>query len=107
MPARRATRRPVYESSKAGRTITLVQSYGESFAAELEAGEVRRLASDSQHRGLRAVRLLSIAPHKPASFDDLRGVILQDWTDAVMAEQRSAAVAGARQEIHRQSRGSE
>jgi hypothetical protein len=34
-----------------------------------------------------------VTPHKPASFENLRGVVLQDWTDAVMAEQRSAAVA--------------
>jgi hypothetical protein len=43
--------------------------------------------------GLRAVRLLAVTPHRPASFEELRGVVLQDWTDAVMAEQRSAAVA--------------
>jgi hypothetical protein len=29
---------------------------------------------------------------KPAEFENLTGVVLQDWTDAVMAEQRSAAV---------------
>ncbi len=28
----------------------------------------------------------------PAEFEKLRGVVLQDWTDATMAEQRSAAV---------------
>jgi hypothetical protein len=42
--------------------------------------------------GWRAVRLDSITPPKPADFDALRGVVLHDWTDAVMAEQRSAAV---------------
>jgi hypothetical protein len=71
----------------------LVQSYGESFAAELEAGESGVWRAIHSTEGLRAVRLLEITPHKPASFDDLRGVVLQDWTDAVMAEQRSAAVA--------------
>ena len=34
----------------------------------------------------------SITPAKPAEFEDLGGVVLQDWTDAMMAEQRSAAV---------------
>jgi hypothetical protein len=38
------------------------------------------------------MRLGSITPAKPASFESLRGVVLQDWTDSVMSEQRSAAV---------------
>jgi hypothetical protein len=71
----------------------LVQSYGASFAAELEAGEVGVWRAIHSNEGLRAVRLLDVSTHKPASFDALRGVILQDWADAVMAEQRSAAVA--------------
>jgi hypothetical protein len=29
---------------------------------------------------------------EPADFDNLRGVVLHDWTDATLAEQRSAAV---------------
>ena len=39
------------------------------------------------------MRLEQLTPGKPAVFEGLRGVVLQDWTDAVMAEQRSAAVA--------------
>ncbi|MEJ1960606.1 MAG: hypothetical protein WDO56_03270 [Gammaproteobacteria bacterium] len=38
------------------------------------------------------MKLDSIAPLKPAVFEVLRGVILQDWKDAVASEQRSAAV---------------
>jgi hypothetical protein len=38
------------------------------------------------------MRLDVITPPKPADFEALRGVVLQDWTDAVMAEQRTAAV---------------
>ena len=38
-----------------------------------------------------AARTRSRRP-KPAVFEALRGVVLQDWTDATMAEQRSAAV---------------
>ena len=70
----------------------LVQSYGEEFAKALEtlsAGEWRALTS---REGLRVVRLEGTTPAKPANFDDLRGVIQQDWTDATLAEQRSAAV---------------
>jgi hypothetical protein len=71
----------------------LVQSYGAEFATALEsapAGEWRTLPSTG---GLRAVRLKSTTPAKPAAFEDLAGVVMQDWTDATMSEQRSAAVA--------------
>ena len=70
----------------------LVQSYGAEFAAALEAspvGEWRAIPSSS---GVRVMRLESVTPPQPASFENLRGVVLQDWTDATMAEQRSAAV---------------
>jgi hypothetical protein len=70
----------------------VVQSYGAEFASALEsapAGEWRALATRD---GMRVMRLKSAMPAKPAEFDDLRGVVLQDWTDSVMSEQRSAAV---------------
>jgi hypothetical protein len=38
------------------------------------------------------MRLDTASPPKPASFEALRGVVLQDWTDATMSEQRTAAV---------------
>jgi PPIC-type PPIASE domain len=70
----------------------LVQSYGEEFAKALETmpkGEWRALNS---REGLRVVRLEAVTPAQAADFDDLKGVVLQDWTDVTMAEQRSAAV---------------
>jgi hypothetical protein len=71
---------------------SVTQTYGEEFVGALEAspaGEWRVLKSRS---GMRAIRLDSVAPAVPADFEKLRGVVLQDWTDAMMAEQRSAAV---------------
>lgn len=71
---------------------TIVQSYGPEFAqalAALPTGSWRALRHGD---GWRVVRLDAATPAKPASFDALRGVVLQDWTDAVMAEQRTAAV---------------
>jgi hypothetical protein len=70
----------------------LVQGYGEAFAHALEdsaPGQWRALESSD---GWRAVQLLSTAAAKPADYAALRGVVLHDWTDATMAEQRSAAV---------------
>jgi hypothetical protein len=70
----------------------IVQSYGAEFAAALEtapAGEWQALPS---REGLRVMRLKSLTSATPAKFENLRAVVLQDWTDAVMAEQRSAAV---------------
>jgi PPIC-type PPIASE domain len=70
----------------------LVQSYGADFAKALDSsppGEWRALPSRD---GLRVMRLQSITAPKPAVFENLGGVILQDWTDTVMSEQRTAAV---------------
>ncbi len=70
----------------------IVQSYGPEFSQALEAlplGEWRALRHGD---GWRVMRLEAATPAKPAAFETLRGVVLQDWTDAVMAEQRSAAV---------------
>lgn len=70
----------------------LVQSYGEVFAKELEvapSGEWRALKTRD---GWRAMRLESISKPEPASFETLRGIVLHDWTDATLSEQRSAAV---------------
>ncbi len=71
----------------------LVQSYGADFATAVQTlapGEWTALSSPD---GWRAVRLNAVVAAKPAQFEPLRGVVLQDWTDAVLAEQRSAAVA--------------
>jgi len=70
----------------------LEQSYGAEFAQALEtspAGEWRVLPS---REGPRVIRLQSITSPRPASFENLGGVVLQDWADAIMAEQRTAAV---------------
>lgn len=70
----------------------IVQSYSEEFAVALEqspVGEWRALRSGTTWR---AIRLEGVTPPAPADLENLRGIVLQDWTDAVMAEQRSAAV---------------
>ncbi len=70
----------------------LVLSYGADFAQALESappGEWRALRTSS---GWRAMRLEAIAGGKPASFDVLANVVKQDWIDATMSEQRTAAV---------------
>jgi parvulin-like peptidyl-prolyl isomerase len=76
-----------------GRPLSnVVQSYGADFAKALEAatpGEWRPL---NTRDGWRAIRLEALTPGKPASFDALRNVVLQDWTDFAMAEQRTQAV---------------
>jgi hypothetical protein len=42
--------------------------------------------------GWRAMRLESITKPQPADFEVLRGIVLHDWTDATLSDQRSAAV---------------
>ena len=53
------------------------------------SGEWRAMAT---REGWRAIRLDGVTPGRAASFEPLRGVVLQDWTDATMAELRTAAV---------------
>ena len=72
---------------------TLVQSYGPEFARALEASRPNEWLAQPTRDGWRAIRLESMSVAKPAFFETLRGVVLQDWTDATLSEQRSAAVA--------------
>ena len=70
----------------------IVQTYGETFARALEIlppGEWRALQARDE---LRVMQLSEVSPPKPADYEELRGVVLQDWTDATLAEQRSDAV---------------
>ena len=70
----------------------LVDSYGAGFVQALgdsPPGEWRALRTRD---GWRAVRLEAATPARPAVFEALRGVVLHDWIDAVMADRRTAAV---------------
>jgi len=70
----------------------LEQSYGAEFVAALEAAPPGKWQALPSREGLRVMRLEAITPPEPANFESLRGVVLQDWTDATLAEQRSLAV---------------
>jgi hypothetical protein len=70
----------------------LEQSYGEAFAKALEGAPQGEWVALSGREGWRVMRLMGVTAAKPADFETLRGVVLQDWTDATMVEQRTAAV---------------
>ena len=70
----------------------LVQSYGAEFARALEQAPPGKWHALKTKQGWRAMRLGAVTPGKPASFESLRGIVLQDWKDAVASEQRTAAV---------------
>ena len=70
----------------------IVQSYGPDFATALEAAPAGEWQALPSKEGLRAIRLKSIAPARPADFQTVSAAVLQDWTDAVLSEQRSDAV---------------
>lgn len=70
----------------------IVQSYGAEFAASLEASPPGEWRAIQDQKGWRAMRLESTVAAQPADFEQMRGVVLQDWTDAEMAAQRSASV---------------
>jgi hypothetical protein len=70
----------------------LVQSYGPEFVKTLDASPVGEWRALPGRNGWHVMRLQSIAQPKPAVFENLSGIVLQDWTDATMADQRTAAV---------------
>ena len=70
----------------------IVQGYGEDFARTLEAAAPGEWRAYRTRDGWRAMRLEAVSAAKPASFEAYRGVVLQDWTDATLSEQRTAAV---------------
>ena len=67
-------------------------SYGAEFAKALESSPPGEWRAMNTREGWRAIRLEQLSAAKPASFDALRNVVLQDWTDSAMAEQRTQAV---------------
>jgi hypothetical protein len=70
----------------------LVQSYGQEFAKALEETPMGVWHAMQTRDGWRAMRLDAITAAKPADYDIVRGVVLQDWKDATAAQQRTAAV---------------
>lgn len=70
----------------------LVQSYGPEFATSLDQSPIGKWRALNTRDGWRAILPVAITPPNPGNYDQLRGVVLQDWTDATLAEQRSAAV---------------
>ncbi len=70
----------------------LLQSYGAEFAKALEEAPPGKWRAQQTRDGWRAILLESVTPGKPAEYEALRGLVLQDWTDVTLAEQRSAAV---------------
>jgi hypothetical protein len=70
----------------------LLQSYGADFTKALESAPPLRWQALQTREGWRVVRLDRASPGRPAAFEALRTVVQQDWTDATLSEQRSAAV---------------
>jgi hypothetical protein len=70
----------------------LVHSYGAEFARALEESPIGQWRALPSRDGLRVIRLDATVAAKAADFNTVRNVVMQDWTDATMSEQRSAAV---------------
>jgi hypothetical protein len=70
----------------------LLQSYGAEFTKEFEAAPPGIWRAMKTTDGWRAMRLDAVAAAKPADFEVMKGVVLQDWRDALAAEQRTQAV---------------
>lgn len=78
----------------------LIQSYGADFPKTLADSAAGDWRAQKTRDGWHAMRLLSITQPKPAAFEELRGVIMQDWKDAIATEQRTAAVRALAKKYH-------
>ncbi|WP_293375088.1 peptidylprolyl isomerase [Nevskia sp.] len=70
----------------------IVQSYGAEFAAAIDTAPPGVWQALPTKDGWRAMRLNARTASAPASFESLRGPVLQDWRDAIAADLRTAAV---------------
>jgi hypothetical protein len=70
----------------------LAQSYGAELAAALARAPLGVWQAFQTNEGWRALRLNVLTPAKPATFEAYRGVVTQDFTDEMAAQQRTAAV---------------
>lgn len=77
---------------KARPHANLVDAYGADFAKAFESSTPGTWQAMQTRDGWRAMRLNAATPPKPAAFEIVRGMVLQDWKDATASEQRSAAV---------------
>jgi PPIC-type PPIASE domain len=76
-----------------GRPVNnLVQSYGEEFPKVLAAMRPGEWRAVQTREGWHAMQLVAATPAKPADFEVVKGIVMQDWRDATASEQRSAAV---------------
>lgn len=73
---------------------TIVQSYGEAFAEALKKARPDEWTALQAKSGWHAIRLTAVTAARPADYEVLRGIVLQDWTDQRMAELRTEAVRG-------------
>jgi hypothetical protein len=70
----------------------LVQGYGADAAKALEEASPGEWRAVQTRDGWRAMQLERVEPGRAASFEVVRNVVLQDWTDTTMAELRTAGV---------------
>jgi hypothetical protein len=70
----------------------LVQSYGAELTKALLASPLGKWDAFHTREGWRAMKLNAITAPRPAAYESVRGAVLQDWTDEIAAEQRTAAV---------------
>lgn len=70
----------------------LVQSYGADFPKLLEEAQPGAWQAVQAGNTWHAIKVDAVIAARPADFEILRGVVLQDWKDATASEQRTAAV---------------
>ena len=70
----------------------LVQSYGEAFAKALEKQPVGTWSVVQSRDGGRVIRLVSVAPGQPVSFNDVKERVYQEWKEVTTTELTKTAI---------------
>jgi hypothetical protein len=70
----------------------LTDSYGDGFAAALEAGHEGEWRAIPTKGGWRAIHIGAITPARPADFQVVRNLVQGDFVDDDMAQKRTDAV---------------
>ena len=76
-----------------GRPVSnLTQSYGEEFAKAIDDAKPGQWQAMQTRDGWRAIYLDAITQAKPAVFEEVKNVVMQDWKDDAAAQQRTDAI---------------
>jgi hypothetical protein len=80
--------------------VNIEQSYGAELVKEFHSSTLGQWRAMRTRDGWRVMRLDAISAVKPAAFERMRDVVLQDWKEANLIEPRKAAIRALVESYH-------